>query len=50
MIRRACIFALSSILSLAVLLATMQLVCVLVDRIFQLSHKANHNVIWIVPK
>jgi len=50
MIRRVCIFALSGILSLAVLLATMQLVAILVDRIFCFPHQSKHSVIWIVPK
>ena len=39
--------AASGILSLALVLATMELVCVLVNRIFGLPRDSGYRVIWI---
>jgi len=47
MIRRVCILTVAGVLSLALVLATMQLVCYLVSRIFGIP-VSSHNVIWLV--
>jgi len=46
MIRRICIIAIATVLSLALVLATFQLVCYLVGLIF--GHPPSHNVIWLL--
>jgi len=47
MIRRICIIAIATVLSLVLVLATFQLVCYLVGLIFGI-HPSSHNVIWLV--
>lgn len=49
--RRIIILAVSTVLSLAIMLATMQLVVTLINRIFGYPvHAPKNNVIWIIPK
>jgi hypothetical protein len=45
--RRVAIITASGFLSLILVLATMQLVCVLLNRIFGF-HLPKHNIIWLV--
>ena len=47
MIRRVCIIAMASFLSLVLVLAVLELVCYLVGRIFGI-HTPSHNVIWLL--
>jgi len=46
--RRAIIVGVSGILSLILMVATMQLVCYFLNRIFGYPHIPKHSVIWIV--
>ena len=48
--RRVLIFAASAIVSLAIVLATMQMVCNYVNRIYGTSYHVlpSHRVIWLV--
>jgi hypothetical protein len=46
MFRRVCILAAATVLSTVLVLATMQLVCMLVSRIFGVP--VHHDVIWLL--
>jgi len=46
MLRRICILTLAGILSFALVLASMQIVCYFISRIFGVP--PSHNVIWLV--